>query len=206
MSTEFRLMRPRQKIRVCSKTMSKASPVFKSMLSPHFAEGTKLRTAGSIDLKLNEDKPASMIIICRIAHLQNRFVPSSMSVPQLLDISEMCDKYDFREMLSMHAAQWITSALEVLRAERNKNARGDREDLLVAAYSFGNAAMFAKCGEGLITEIESNSRNLPPSKSAGHLEILDKIFGMGTLSERDIFFADFMQMLSLPSASGYRSG
>lgn len=187
--------------------MSKASPVFKAMLSPHFAEGTKLRTTGSIELNLNEDDPVSMLIICRIAHLQNRFVPNSMSVSQLLDISEVCDKYDFREMLRTQAIQWITSALEELDDNEGRDVRGKREDLLMAAYGFGSATMFARCGEELITK-EADRRFITrhSQKTAERREGLGKVSGMSTPWKRKIFLADLSQMLSLLSAGGCKSG
>ena len=72
------------------------------MLSPCFREGTQLSQKRFVELELPEDDAGSMTTIFRIAHLQNRFVPQSIPITTLLEISHLCDKYDLKETLEMH--------------------------------------------------------------------------------------------------------
>lgn len=84
------------RLRVCSKIVSNASPVFKSMLAPRFSEGVQLQAHGSIEISLVDDDAKALKTTCQIVHHDNdalaRYIPS---VGELLRLSGLCDTYDF---------------------------------------------------------------------------------------------------------------
>lgn len=167
----------RNTLRVCSKTVSKASPVFKSMLSTSFHEGTQLLTRGSVELQLQEDHAASMATICRIAHLQPRLVPDSIPTSELLEIARLCDKYDFREILKARSFLWITCALQAMEKAEDDSA-GGRDALLIAAYHFGNAQCFFRVGHEMITrEVDEEGSTASQSWPTSMEEGLEGVFG-----------------------------
>lgn len=91
-------------IRVSSKVLSLASPIFAAMLSPKFAEGQALLNATSPNtpsISFPDDDSEAMIWRCKALHFkQNLIVGIGFSL--LRKLAFPCDKYDLVRALN----QW----------------------------------------------------------------------------------------------------
>lgn len=95
------------KIHVSSHLLSYSSPVFKSMLDPHFKEGMTLATSSSVEIPLPDDDFRAMTTLCRVLHLRTATVESKPDAEHILAISTLVDKYDCAEAVAPIAQCWI---------------------------------------------------------------------------------------------------
>lgn len=95
--------------RVSSVILSSASPVFKTMFGPNFAEGQGDRNAQNPKVvPLPEDKPLAMTRLCRILHHQ-RISPNApqgqeslaADAEELFELVILADKYGSTESMKM---------------------------------------------------------------------------------------------------------
>ena len=127
-------------IRVSSKVLSLASPVFAAMFSPKFAEGQALLTnktssLSPITITLPEDDAEAMMLFCSTVHFRKQATPD-VSLLLLEKLASLCDKYD--------AARAISSASEVWMSPF-KGTEDDERDfprLLWISYVLGNHRAF----------------------------------------------------------------
>ena len=89
---------------VSSKHMMLASPVFKAMLQRStFKEGTKLSSAGKVEVPLPDDNPTAFIIVLDVIHGRNKRVPRKMDLEMLARISVIVDKYQMAEAVESYS-------------------------------------------------------------------------------------------------------
>ena len=98
-------------IRVHSKVLSLASPVFASMLSPRFAEGQALEdNKGTVDstttIDLPDDDPEAMSWLCGALHFKED-AAQKMSYSLLMRLAVICDKYNMSKALSPWSHNWM---------------------------------------------------------------------------------------------------
>ncbi|KAF2826505.1 hypothetical protein CC86DRAFT_467183 [Ophiobolus disseminans] len=84
------------KVRVSSMTLSLASPVFEALFK----------------VPLLDDDMQSMLLICKIAHLQTAGLPDKVSVDDLANFAILCDKYQCKEAVQAWSQVWITKMLK----------------------------------------------------------------------------------------------
>ncbi|KAK3661914.1 hypothetical protein LTR22_007288 [Elasticomyces elasticus] len=103
-------------LRVSSVVLSMVSPVFKTMLGPHFAEGQALRrqSAGLPHvITLPDDDAQLMKVLCLVSHHQARGVqaPSDEASKAMfvIELVALADKYDCMEILKYPAASCMTA-------------------------------------------------------------------------------------------------
>ncbi|KAI8958186.1 hypothetical protein F5Y11DRAFT_351770 [Daldinia sp. FL1419] len=100
---------------VCSRTMARSSPVFKSMLYGAFAEGKKASPeSGKSDwvVKLPDDNVSAMTIILNIIHGRFDKVPGYEDFVYTTHFYNLCvltDKYDMTHVLRPWAKGWSRS-------------------------------------------------------------------------------------------------
>jgi hypothetical protein len=95
-------------IRVSSKHMMLASPVFKAMLQRgNFKEGRELGTNGSVNVPLPDDNPEAFLVLLHIIHGRNRLVPRQVSMELMTRISILVDKYQMVEAVEVFSCSWI---------------------------------------------------------------------------------------------------
>ena len=100
-------------IRVSSKVLSLASPVFAAMLSPRFAEGQALEDSkGMVDstttIALPDDEPNAMSLICCTLHFQEDAAQRPWFQPGILmGLAVTCDKYNMSKALSPWSRIWM---------------------------------------------------------------------------------------------------
>lgn len=94
------------RVRVSSRPLILASPVFAAMFTGKFQEAVTLQT-GSLDLALHEDPPESLIILLNIIHGRTRMIPRLVNINTLTEIAILIDKYQFREIMGLITDTWF---------------------------------------------------------------------------------------------------
>ncbi|RYP08552.1 hypothetical protein DL765_008736 [Monosporascus sp. GIB2] len=93
---------------VCSKTLSRSSPVWKRLLYGGFAESKKPEAGGQWTVCLPEDEPAPMKTILNIAHGRFDQVPIEWgTVNDLYLLTVLTDKYDLTHLLRPWVRGWM---------------------------------------------------------------------------------------------------
>ena len=95
-------------IRVSSRHLILASPIFRAMLSRSFSESHTLRTTGTLTLPLPDDSPAALLIVLNIIHGHTRAVPRILDMETLVEVGVLVDKYELLEALEIVGEMWIT--------------------------------------------------------------------------------------------------
>lgn len=94
-------------LRVSSKALSLASPVFAALFSPRFSEGQPLSSSTEVRrVPLPEDDPEAMTQICYAIHFYAT-VPRTISMSLLEGIASLCDKYDLAVALAAWSELWL---------------------------------------------------------------------------------------------------
>lgn len=93
--------------RVSSKCLALASSVFSAMMGPRsmFLEGTRLRSAAQLELTL-DDNPDAMLLILKLLHHRSNDVPREVDLGMLYEIVLIADKYDLTEALVPWVIIW----------------------------------------------------------------------------------------------------
>lgn len=90
-------------LRVSSKVLCLASPVFKAMLGPDskFQEAEALRhsTETPTMTPLRGDDPNSLLMLLQAAHLPGHLLPRRLHIDELYKLAIVCDKYDMAKVL-----------------------------------------------------------------------------------------------------------
>ena len=96
-------------IRVSSKVMSLASPVFAAMLSPKFAEGQALLKTTSpqtVSISLPDNDPEAMVWLCQALHF-NKSCNIDIDFSLLGELAILCNNYDFVDALKPWSRAWM---------------------------------------------------------------------------------------------------
>ena len=80
-------------LRVSSKVLSLASPVFKAMLGPNFSEGIPTET-GLRTIKLPDDNSALVHYLCCILHHRYNYLEVDVDISLFQGLTLLTDKYD----------------------------------------------------------------------------------------------------------------
>lgn len=130
--------RPTQSsIRVSSKVLSLASPVFAAMLSPRFAEGQALLTSTSPEISsisFPDDNSEAMIWLCKALHFR-KDLTVDIEFSLLRELAILCDKYDLVGALNPWSHSW-------LRQWPGSSGVDDHAELLWISYALGNEDRF----------------------------------------------------------------
>lgn len=151
---------------VCSRALSRASPIFDEML---YGEIGKMEfEAGPLSkgirlIELPHDDPAQMAILLYIVHSLFTHVPVVLSVDQLYELTALAHKYGATAALRPWTAKWTKPRLEtgdgdderLLKVMGIYWALGCREDFFFTAQSFVTEA------KG-IPRMRLNSLQIPP--------------------------------------------
>ena len=94
-------------MRVSSKHLTLASPIFKAMLQPKFKEGLQLHSHGYAELPLPDDNSAALLILLNLIHGQFRKVPRKIDLWMLAELAVLVDKYELLETTEMLLDYWL---------------------------------------------------------------------------------------------------
>jgi hypothetical protein len=117
-----------ERIRISSKVMSLASPVFKAMFTSGFKEGlTPQATASNPSIiSLPDDDPTAFICLSRAIHFQGFELPEHVDIAFFEKLASLYDKYQCAAPI----ASYVQAPLEKLAA--SASTRGISKILFVA--------------------------------------------------------------------------
>ncbi|KAH8717001.1 hypothetical protein GQ44DRAFT_829670 [Phaeosphaeriaceae sp. PMI808] len=96
---------------VSSRVLSLASKVFEAMFNTGFAESQGLSSGLPRHVSLPDDDIASMVLLCKVVHMQTSDISATMSVPSLAKFAFVCDKYDCTNAVRPWGIVWISCYL-----------------------------------------------------------------------------------------------
>ncbi|KAK5680584.1 hypothetical protein LTS10_007517 [Elasticomyces elasticus] len=133
-------------LRVSSVVLSMTSPVFKTMLGPHFAENQALRTRVPYAMALPDDEASLMKALCLVSHhkLKEVQLPDVVGGDFIIGMVALADKYDCLDMLKLPATQWAVAVDFGLLAQPTQMSCAD------AAFTLDDAHFFERCTRAII--------------------------------------------------------
>ena len=145
--------------------------MFKALLSPHFREGTELRSTGAVEILLPEDDAAAMETICCVLHFCYEHISFEPPQGQLGRIAITAEKYDLAKALEPIAHVWIS------RVRQNSN-REQWETLLIIAYLLQQEELFESIGEDIVWRSESKMPDTDFDDIANEAVHFKEVFSM----------------------------
>jgi len=95
-------------VRVSSKHMTLASPIFRVMLAPNgFMEGRDLELFGRVEVPLPDDDDAALILLLRIIHNHTKEIPVSIELELLTKVALLVDKYRLQDAVEFFSKIWM---------------------------------------------------------------------------------------------------
>lgn len=155
-------------IRVSSKTLCLASPVFRTMLeSPHFHEGTALQTATEAHptkMTLVGDDYQSLLMVLQAVHFKARKIPATVTLDEFYQLAVICDKYDLAEVF----VPWVN----VWKSDFDKPGREPAcRRWLVVSWVFRLSAVFETITKEMIYDVSLHTQDTPPPDASDMVEI-----------------------------------
>ncbi|KAJ5018025.1 hypothetical protein K4K57_006601 [Colletotrichum sp. SAR 10_99] len=132
---------------VCSRTLSRWSPVFRTMLFGGFAESRPAEAAWSVSLP--EDLPSAMFLVLSIIHGCFEDVPTSLSQFELYQTLAVTEKYDMTKIVRPWAALWFKPYKKISSIKGN-------EILLWVSWELGYAENFRSLAKDLLLSSSVN--------------------------------------------------
>ncbi|KAF5495231.1 hypothetical protein CGCS363_v010130 [Colletotrichum siamense] len=132
---------------VCSRTLSRWSPVFRTMLFGGFAESRPADAVWSVSLP--EDLPSAMFLVLSIIHGCFEHVPTSLSQFELYQTLAVTEKYDMTKIVRPWAAQWFKPYKKISSIKGN-------EILLWVSWELGYAENFRSLAKDLLLSSSVN--------------------------------------------------
>lgn len=166
-----------QRFIVCSRTLSRASKVFKAMLYGNFVESKPSSKEHEWVVALPEDDPASLATVLYAIHNKFSKVPDSVTQGELFNITVLTDKYDMTEVLRPWAKAW---AEPLASSSRPLGQKGD-EALLWIAWELGHIDLFRRTLGNLQETCTLDQQNKVVDTHGTRLEDNDHIKSLGIL-------------------------
>lgn len=143
-------------MRVSSKLIMRASPVFATMLKYTFLEGITLQKKGKVSIPLPDDDPLPFAVLMDIVHARNRRdrVPRQVDLSFLTRLAILVDKYQLEAAVQPFANEWF----EGLRMEIPHSLTPDLNHWLCVSWVFRRPEEFNHVTR--IAERESNGMDL----------------------------------------------
>ncbi|KAI1486911.1 hypothetical protein F5X96DRAFT_652594 [Biscogniauxia mediterranea] len=154
---------------VCSRTVSRASPVWKTLVYGVFAESKRPNTSNSSEwlIELPEDNPKAMSTILNIIHSRFENLPrisDSINVVDLYHLTVLTDKYDLTTVLRPWATSWMQSLHDSndYGANPPSHASANLRRHLWIAWELGDLDHLRKAAkEMILTDTGDISRSKP---------------------------------------------
>ena len=127
-------------IRVSSKVLGLASPVFAAMFSPRYLEGHVLSKQAGLSIPsfpLSDEDPEAMRWFCRALHLQVDGNETEIAVGLRLKIATLCDKYRASTALSGWSQFWLRDLADPMVRDPTAPSAHTAK-VLYMSYSFKN--------------------------------------------------------------------
>lgn len=164
-----------KKLTVCSKTLSRASPVFKRMLYGEFAESKQQQPW---IVQLQDDDPQAFELLLYTMHARFDKTPFSLSVEDLFYATALTDKYDMTHLLRPWAHQCFMEGYDgvtLTDCEKSRPQNCLLEKQLWISWEMGhqpqlvqlirNLAVYSRVGaDGDLLSIEDDGTEVPRFK------------------------------------------
>ncbi|KAI1757974.1 hypothetical protein F4782DRAFT_544365 [Xylaria castorea] len=142
---------------VCSRALSRASPVWKKLLYGGFAESKPSCALSAEDwvVELPDDDPKAVETILNIIHSRFDSLPRTTNLTSLEDLYQLTvltDKYDLTALLRPWATSWINSARDKCDSwdrSDTKLVTSDLERLSWIAWELGDPILFGTASRAL---------------------------------------------------------
>ncbi|KAI1429660.1 hypothetical protein F5Y12DRAFT_329542 [Xylaria sp. FL1777] len=136
---------------VCSRTLSRASPVWKALLYGGFAESKPSCASSASDwlVELPDDNPKAMATILNIIHSRFESIPrvkELVDIEDLYQLTVLTDKYDLTAILRPWASVWMEHAKEKWMLF---SSMPQIERLSWIAWELGDSFLYGKATEHL---------------------------------------------------------
>lgn len=137
--------------KTCSRTLSRASPVFDRMLYGDFSESKANSTTndGTWSVDLPSDNPAAMKVFLSICHAAFSKVPRVLSVDELYDITVLTNYWDATLMLRPWIVGWMASVEEII-----SDANTLHPKMLWISWELGRKRTFEVTVDRMLMETE----------------------------------------------------
>ncbi|KXT05555.1 hypothetical protein AC578_3681 [Pseudocercospora eumusae] len=174
-----------RRYRVSSTVVSRASPVFKAMLRPHFKEGSTLLKDSRVEIELPDDDAWAMEIIFNIMHLQNDCVESQLDVNGLEVIAQLVDKYQCATAIAP-----VVYYIMVKQVDTTTVSMKDLGRMLDCAYFCHQHELFERICQRLILEasepIRSDSSRVPDVFAALEDQRMGALLSLSAFVQKDM--------------------
>ncbi|KAK9778017.1 putative BTB domain-containing protein [Seiridium cardinale] len=138
---------------VCSRTMSRASKVWRTMLYGNFSEAKRPKAEWSVDLP--EDNPSAMKTVLSIIHTRWNITPkldSSIALEDLYQLTVLTDKYALTHILSPWASSWADRVYGTLTGEGHDILHLEKQAWI--AWELGDRELLQKVAQLMILHPE----------------------------------------------------
>ncbi|KAK3503362.1 hypothetical protein B0T13DRAFT_522069 [Neurospora crassa] len=112
---------PQLRLRVQSTILREASTVFRTMLSPPWVESQGISTKNPKEIRLPEDEPKAMEVVCLALHFRNNLINPHWLEEQggqrMLDVAILIDKYDLKASMQFITDTWFRQSMGCIMGE-----------------------------------------------------------------------------------------
>lgn len=143
---------------VCSKAVTRASRLFRTMLFGGFAE-SKQNAKSDWTIALPEDNADAFTTLMHIVHANFAMVPAFISRDQLYEITILTDKYRMTEALRPWANAWVSPFI----TSYLPSTPGD-EKLIWIAWELGHTKLFQNTLTFLLLNASANCSRTADTK------------------------------------------
>ena len=130
---------------VCSRSLSRASPVFKCMLYGSFQESKPTDGSTPWVVHLPEDNGDAAELLLNAAHARFDRIPETLPLNAIYDALVFSDKYDMTRLLQPWIISWLPLNSELLKSESYAVVLG-------VSWELGNETVFMHVAKRLCLE------------------------------------------------------
>jgi hypothetical protein len=153
---------------VSSYVLSLASPVFEAMFNGNFAEGQSLSSHSPREVPLPDDDLESMLLICRITHMQTTELAEELSVGSFTEFAFAADKYQCGKAVQAWSRLWTAAIFQHPPGE-------DFEKMILATYVLDMPYEFYKATVILVRDRSTDAKIATMGAHILPLEIFDTL-------------------------------
>lgn len=164
-----------RRIRVSSKALCLASPVFRAMLAPSspFLEAQAIHSnpTAPFEMYLEDDDYASLRLLMSVIHLRTRSVPATITVDALYRLAIVCDKYDAAEIFVPWVDIWTRAFTDITQ-------KPGYERWFAISWVFRLGSIFTKVTRQLVVDMKVCDGGLMTVGGVVEVEIIpDTVIG-----------------------------
>lgn len=164
---------------VCSRTLCRASAVWKKMLNGPFLESRP--KDGEWIVELPEDDYKALTLVLNVIHFHFDRIPdpATPTVEDLFNLTILTDKYDLTHLLRPWAKSWTKSWTWCLQLTWRHDLR-----LLWVAWELGHAQLFRQVAQSVVLDVFLDQTGALCYKTAGPLQSYDYLNALGIIGAK----------------------